>query len=227
MGSSDKTGAFSRAVLLLVLAFTLSVFLSLALGVARVIASRRSLGAAAMVSSMAGLPFGVVVLGEALHRPGALVFAVMAGVLIGVPSLAVLSLVAPSSSRLRLIAAGLVPMLTLLAAVGLRHNPWSRFDVCLAEDTPGATDRFRTFTPVSCRSGVPLAQPIGADHAIIRFEDLDDDGADELLVMESEASCAWSAAYCPEAQTIQPFKLVPSTPPRLQPLGDRPGARLR
>jgi hypothetical protein len=115
---------------------------------------------------------------------------------------------------------------------GVRHivatpaNPWSRFGVCLVEDTPGATDRFRTFTPVSCDTGVPLGDPMGADYAIVRFDDVDGDGQDDLIVMESEFSCAW-AAYCPEVQTLRAFRLIRATPLRVEPLSERSGVRLR
>ena len=111
--------------------------------------------------------------------------------------------------------------------VGVRHDPWARFGVCLVEDTPGATDRFRTFTPVRCDTGAPLGEPVGADFAIVRFEDLDRDGQEELIVMESEVSCAWSASYCPDEQTLQSFRLVRATPLRVEALPDRPGVRLR
>ncbi len=110
---------------------------------------------------------------------------------------------------------------------GVRRNPWSRFGVFLVEGTPGATARFRTFTPVSCDTGVPLGEPMGADDAIVRFDDVDRDGEEDLIVMESEFSCAWAASYCPEVQTLQAFRLVKATPLRVEALSERSGVRLR
>lgn len=205
----------------------LLLFVTLPLGIGLAVLPHRVLGGAALASAALNLPLAVGLLSDALHRPSAVGATVVLGLVVAIAALAALTLVAPRSRNWPRLVAVSVPTLVMVIAVGFRHDPWARFGVCLVEDSPGATERFRTFTPVACATGAPLGEPMGADFAVLRFEDLDRDGLDDLLVMESEVSCAWSASYCPEVQTLQSFRLVPTTPLRVEALPERSGVRLR
>ncbi|MDP1915225.1 MAG: hypothetical protein Q8L14_03200, partial [Myxococcales bacterium] len=197
------------------------------LGIGLAVLPHRVLGHVALASSAFNLPFGAALLSDAQHRPIAVGATVALALIVAVAFLAVLTLVAPPLTRWPRLAVAVLPSLVIAIVVGVRHDPWARFGVCLVEDSPGATDRFRTFTPVACATGAPLGEPIGADFAVLRFEDLDRDGLEDLVVMESEVSCAWSASYCPEVQTLQSFTLVHTTPLRVEALPERSGVRLR
>jgi hypothetical protein len=85
-----------------------------------------------------------------------------------------------------------VGILVLLALVGhyiwkqyTRANPFDQVE--WIEDSPGATERYVTFTPILKSSKKPIGPTVGADYAVLTFKDLDGDGIKEAII-ETEAS---------------------------------------
>lgn len=77
------------------------------------------------------------------------------------------------------------------------RNPFEKDDVCFVESTPGATSRFRLFTPVSCQNPERVVgDEEGADYGRLRFEDLDADGVPEAIVESSSFRCTWLGTPC-------------------------------
>ncbi len=75
----------------------------------------------------------------------------------------------------------------LLAGTGVvvyswdMRNPYP--DVDWISDMPGATERYITFTPVLKNNrNIKLGPTLGADYAVLRFLDLDDDGKKEAVI---------------------------------------------
>jgi hypothetical protein len=61
------------------------------------------------------------------------------------------------------------------------RNPFP--DVEWIEDSPGATERFVTFTPVLKSNNKIVVGPTeGADYAKLRFEDINNDGIKEAII---------------------------------------------
>ena len=63
----------------------------------------------------------------------------------------------------------------------LDRNPFE--DVTWIKDYPGANNRYVTYTPVSKKdNSVQLGPTIGADFATLKFEDIDQDGVQEIII---------------------------------------------
>ena len=76
------------------------------------------------------------------------------------------------------------------------YNPYESADICFSSDTPGATSRYVEYTFVTCSTRVPLSEPIGADQAVLRFEDTDHDGRPEAVVESSRYKCRFGGQGC-------------------------------
>lgn len=61
-----------------------------------------------------------------------------------------------------------------------RANPFDQVE--WIQETPGATERYVTFTPVLKANKKPIGPTVGADYAALTFKDLDDDGIKEAII---------------------------------------------
>ncbi|MBL8953974.1 MAG: hypothetical protein JNK82_24570 [Myxococcaceae bacterium] len=207
-------------MLLLGLSCVMLIAVGLALGLAALATRSRGLATATAVCCAAGVPLAAVFANERSGFGYGALALLAAGVSLGVLGAARARVAAQVASSALVAAA-------VAATFAWRDNPWRAHDVCFEEDLPGATDRFRVFNAVSCSSGHALASPsIGADHAVLDFEDLDGDGTDELLVMESAVACGLTAGWCPCVQTVQVFRLVLAPEPHVERAGERAGRQL-
>jgi hypothetical protein len=64
-------------------------------------------------------------------------------------------------------------------------NPFDKVE--WIEDWPGATERYVTFTPVLKSNKKPIGPTVGADYAVLTFEDLDHDGIKEAIIETSKS----------------------------------------
>lgn len=91
-------------------------------------------------------------------------------------------------------------------------NPFAAQGLCFAWDAPGATDRYQTFTPVTCQEPQrPLGASAGADYARLRFTDWDGDGLPEAMVETDLYPCRYSGEYCGPYRTV--WKVCPTCDP--------------
>jgi hypothetical protein len=85
----------------------------------------------------------------------------------------------------------LLTISTPLVLLGLYFTSTSRNpypEIAWVEDSPGAGDRYRTFTPVlQADRKMAIGPTVGADYGALFFEDLDNDGVKEAVV-ESDGS---------------------------------------
>jgi hypothetical protein len=82
------------------------------------------------------------------------------------------------------------------------RNPYESDDICFSVDQPGATSRYVTYTFVTCSTRVPLAEPAGADQAVLTFEDVDHDGRPEAVIESSAYKCKFGGLGCYGAYRI-------------------------
>jgi hypothetical protein len=83
------------------------------------------------------------------------------------------------------------------------RNPYARENVCYRRDTPGATSRYVEYTFAACDAPhVALAEPMGADQAVLSFEDLDGDGRPEAVIESSSYKCTYGGLGCYGAYRI-------------------------
>jgi len=69
-----------------------------------------------------------------------------------------------------------------------RHAESNPFDqVEWIEDSPGATERYITFTPILKSNKRTIGPTVGADYGVLTFKDIDDDGIKEAII-ETEKS---------------------------------------
>lgn len=61
-----------------------------------------------------------------------------------------------------------------------KKNPFDEIE--WVEDSPGSTERYVTFTSILKSSKIPVGPTVGADYAVLRFEDLDSDGIKEAII---------------------------------------------
>lgn len=66
-----------------------------------------------------------------------------------------------------------------------KDNPFDQVE--WVEDWPGATERYVTFTPILKSSKEPIGPTVGADYAILKFEDVDGDGTKEAIIETSKS----------------------------------------
>jgi hypothetical protein len=199
----------------------LLTFATLVPGSAAGLSRTRGWAAASLGLSAVGLPLGVILTRERDGLGYCALSVSCAGLLVGL-----MGVLAPGVGRTPRALGALSAALAVLLVLLVRHNPWSRFGVCFEEDTPGATSRFRTLVAVRCTDRRPIPGPdMGADSAIMGFEDLDGDGVPELLVMESPLECGLSAAWCPAEQTVRAFRLIREADLRVESAGEWPGIR--
>jgi hypothetical protein len=66
-----------------------------------------------------------------------------------------------------------------------RGNPFDQVE--WLEDRPGATERYVTFTPISKSNKKPIGPTVGADYAVLTFNDLDGDGIKEAIIETSKS----------------------------------------
>lgn len=112
------------------------------------------------------------------------------------------SVLSGTYARSLLRSAKVLSCLIPMCLFGCTGNPFAEHDICFEVDCPGATDRFTTFTPVSCsESSTRLGDPMGADYARLKFRDADGDGAPEIVVESSAWRCSL-AANCYDAHRI-------------------------
>lgn len=91
-------------------------------------------------------------------------------------------------------------------------SPWADQDLCFARDTPGASGRYVSYTPVSCADpSRRLAEEIGADLGTLSFRDVDGDGSPEMIVESSAFRCRFSLCY--EALRVVAKVTPGATPP--------------
>ncbi|HYO67127.1 MAG TPA: hypothetical protein VEU33_13720, partial [Archangium sp.] len=95
----------------------------------------------------------------------------------------------------------------LLAAIGAFQfspaNPFEKDDICFTEEQPGATTRFTVYTPVRCSDETRRIGPeLGADYALLDFEDVDGDGTPEVIVASSPFRCQFGTGPCYDAWRI-------------------------
>lgn len=66
----------------------------------------------------------------------------------------------------------------------------TEFNLCFLKDTPGATDRYITFTPYLCNDPQknPIGEAIGEDWAELSLLDVDSDGTPEIIIQPSTES---------------------------------------
>lgn len=80
------------------------------------------------------------------------------------------------------------------------RNPYA--EVEWLEDWPGAGDRYRTFTPVlKVNNKIAVGPTVGADYAVLFFEDVDKDGIKEAVI-ESDGSFTLEEFH-PERHTLK------------------------
>lgn len=67
------------------------------------------------------------------------------------------------------------------------HVLKTEFNLCFLKDTPGATDRYITFTPYLCNDPqkTPIGEAIGDDWAELSLSDVDSDGTPEIIIQPS------------------------------------------
>lgn len=83
------------------------------------------------------------------------------------------------------------------------HNPYEAEDVCFVRDTPGATSRYVDYTFVTCSAPhVSLGPSIGADQAVLTFEDIDGDARPEAVIESSWYKCKFGQLGCYGAYRI-------------------------
>lgn len=111
---------------------------------------------------------------------------------------------------LRIIFAVLIRCIGLLLAALVLHflivmgvfdgplrNPYKRDNICFVRDLPGATSRYVEYTFVTCTEPrKALAEPVGADQAVLSFEDVDGDGKPEAVVESSRYKCKFGGLGC-------------------------------
>jgi hypothetical protein len=86
----------------------------------------------------------------------------------------------------------IIGIVTLIGLVGYfvyhnqtRSNPFDGVE--WIEDWPGTTERYVTFTPVLKSNKKPIGPTVGADYAVLTFEDLDHDGIKEAIIETSKS----------------------------------------
>lgn len=84
---------------------------------------------------------------------------------------------------------GAVALFGLVAYYVYNDHAWdSPFDqVEWVENWPGATERYVTFTPILKSNKKPIGPTVGADYAVLTFEDLDGDGTKEAIIETSKS----------------------------------------
>lgn len=104
---------------------------------------------------------------------------------------------------------------------------WRPYGVCFLEAAPGATSRYRTFTPVRCDapSAGSVGETVGADHAALSFRDVDGDGRDEAVVESSAQRCRTAATPCYDTWRIV-MRYDPSATPPVRVVSREPLPRL-
>lgn len=96
------------------------------------------------------------------------------------------------------------------------ESPYQANDLCFKRDYPGATERYTTFTPIKCsQPNISLGSPIGADHAVLSFVDIDRDSNPEMIIQSSSFRCHYSAMPCYDAWRYV-VKVCPSCSPVLK-----------
>lgn len=79
-------------------------------------------------------------------------------------------------------------------------SPYQVDNICFNRDYPGATERYTAFTPAKCNQpDLILGPAIGADHGVLSFSDIDNDGKPEMIVQSSSFRCRHSAMPCYDA----------------------------
>lgn len=89
--------------------------------------------------------------------------------------------------------------LLLMLALKLWNDPErilkNDFKLCVYRNSPGATDRYTTFTFYDCGDPAkkPIHDPIGADWAELKMKDIDSDGQPEVII---ESNIPWYSGAC-------------------------------
>jgi len=83
----------------------------------------------------------------------------------------------------------------------INENPFDKVE--WLEDTPGATSRYTTYTPVlKTNNNIKLGPTIGADFGKLKFEDLDNDGIKEVII-ETDISFHFSSGHTYEYHVLK------------------------
>jgi hypothetical protein len=102
-----------------------------------------------------------------------------------------------------LCAAFIVHFLVVAGAFdGPFRNPYEADDICFSVERPGATSRYVEYTFVTCSTRAPLAEPTGADQAVLTFEDMDHDRRPEAVIESSWYKCKFGGLGCYGASRI-------------------------
>ena len=101
-------------------------------------------------------------------------------------------------------------------------NPYEADGICFTEAWPGATSRYVEYSFVTCSEPhVLLAEPVGADQAVLSFEDTDRDGRPEAVVESSRYKCKFGGLGCYGAERIV-LKICPTCESSVQVLSREP-----
>lgn len=118
---------------------------------------------------------------------------------------------------LALFAAFFVHWLVIVGAFdGPSRNPYETDGICFTQEWPGATSRYVEYSFVACSDPhTLLAQPVGADQAVLSFMDLDRDGHPEAVVESSRYKCKFGGLGCYGAERIV-LKICPECEPKVR-----------
>jgi len=100
-------------------------------------------------------------------------------------------------------------------------NPYEADGICFTQRWPGATSRYVEYSFITCSEPHELlAAPVGADQAVLSFEDMDRDGHPEAVIESSRYKCKFGGLGCYGAERIV-LKICPACESRMQVLSRR------